>query len=261
MMRRNFAKSVAGIAGIGVLGSVTVSADNSPTAKEIGIADEVSELLLLNRVEEAKNLMDEEGVVYQNEQTKIEPGTDFENDGDFSTDGHYDEGSSNFDLTILEYSGEDRWLVTGAGTLSNRNTSVRDASIIEDGMGVFFDTNEWTIDPSFDVVTIAATDSSWGADMTLDQTDVNEGVTALVDLPYSLGEDTQVSLQYLLEKTGTSTSAPVALDYEHTWAYANVSPQIDLSFGVPVPYANLEVNLTRASAVWSLPTIVTGPNL
>ncbi|WP_147438091.1 hypothetical protein [Halorubrum sp. Atlit-28R] len=265
MRRRKFARSVGGIGTLGVLGVSSVNADEtSPTVKELGLTDKIRELHLEGEPEKASKLLEKNNVKQSTQSRSGSALTDDSSEGDVSPDGHYSspDGDTEFNLNIAEFSGEDRYVVTGSGTLADRVLSVRDAALVPDALGLLFDTNEWTVDPDFDIENAtAASSDAGGASASVATIELNRGTGIEVELPDLLNEPTTVTSQIVLEKTGTSESAPVALEYEHTWTGIDTPQPISIGLGVSASISTLEVDLTNSSVNWALsPPLTTGPN-
>jgi len=265
MRRRKFAKSVGGIGTLGVLGVSSASGDeNSPTVEELGLIDKIREHHLNGESKKADKLLEKHGINHSTESRSGSALTKDSPEGDINPDGHYSspDGDTEFNLNIAEFSGNDRYITTGSGTLADRVGSVRDAALVPDALGLLFDTNEWTVDPDFDIenATSASSDAG-GASASVATIELNRGTGIEVELPSLLNESTTVTSQIVLEKTGTSESAPVALEYEHTWTGIETPDPISIALGVSASISTLEVDLTNSSVNWALsPPLTTGPN-
>jgi len=258
MRRRKFARSVGGIGTLGVLGVSSVNADEtSPTVKELGLTDKIREFHLEGEPEKASELLEKHNVKQSTQSRSGSALTDDSSEGDSSPDG-----DTEFNLNIAEFSGEDRYVVTGSGTLADRVFSIRDAALVPDALGLLFDTNEWTVDPDFDIENAtAASSDAGGASASVATIELNRGTGIEVELPDLLNESTTVTSQIVLEKTGTSESAPVALEYEHTWTGIDTPQPISIALGVSASISTLEADLTNSSVNWALsPPLTTGPN-
>lgn len=226
MQRRHVIKSAGALCALGGIGTVSGRPDDRPIpAENAGVEKAVKNHLKRGRHEKAKQLLDRHGVNYE---TRSEEVTVGDADDEVSTQGRYSETASEMYLTVVEWTEDDRWLATGSGILSDRVYRLSDAAIVDDGCGITVDTNEWTILGSDYVNTTAYSDGSFGADMELEDIDPNSGVAASVTLPPNLDDDTVISLQVEMEKTGSVDDAPVFFDYEHTRAYVDLPSQVEI---------------------------------
>ncbi|WP_255190991.1 hypothetical protein [Natronobeatus ordinarius] len=247
MRRRNVITSAGALFALGGISTVSGRPDNQPVpAEDAGVEKAVKKLLRKGQHKQVKELLDRHNVNYVMESQSVA------SDDEASTEGRYSESSSELYLTVVEMSGDDRWLATGAGTLSNRRTRVRDAAIIEDACGITVDTNEWTLLGSDHIWYNADSDGYNGADMEITDVDPNAGVSAEVTLPQLLDDKTTVNLQVELEKTGSVDEAPIFFDYEHTWAYLDVAPSIQTYIETESDNGILMVLLDYASTAWDV---------
>ncbi|WP_152421121.1 hypothetical protein [Natronolimnohabitans innermongolicus] len=234
--RRKVIKSAVGITTVGIISQSTkASKSDVGGIDQIGISDEVEELLQTGKINQAEQLMESHGVNYSTK--KLETGGDRE----FEAQGRYSESNSELYMSLVEKNdNDDLYLVSTYGTLSTRRARIRDAAVIDDACGIGWDSNEWTARGRNHLNYIANSDASGGADIERTDFDANYGVTWGVDLPRTLGDDTNISLQADLYKTGPTDQAPVYFDYIHTYTFLGEGP-----FGIDIHVDILDGSLGR----------------
>lgn len=252
MKRRTYIKSV-GLATSGLPFAVsTAAADDSPTASEIGVRDEVADLLLEGDISEAEEILTSSDVPYDIQSQKVSAGTSNQDsssdDPTITPDGHYTEDSSELYISVVSDSG-DRWLVTTIMELAGRTLSARDAGIVPDGFGISYDSSEWSApEPIEDgVITYVNSEKLLGASLNYQNFAPDQGLAYEVNLKDLIGTKT-LSLQTELKQDGNYTSGiPVKASYKHTWAFVDgigpLNPEVSVSIGP----AGLVVDLDKAS--------------
>lgn len=254
MNRRTFIQSAGMLASIEFVRTASAHEVELVSAEEAGVMEPVQKLLQQNSLKQAKRLLDKHNVRYViNSRNLRANSTGDDTDSGFSAQGHYSESASEISMSLVEYSGDDEWLATGIMHLKDREYSLRDAMIIEDALGIDYDSTEWTsIDPSEENVWLACNhDAGYEVmcNMTLEDYDPNLGMAVGIDLPYySQLTDVTLNAQTVLTRNGSTGNddVPVKFEYKHTWAPTNVGASIDIQ----VDLSGLQVDLTNASVLW-----------
>lgn len=214
---------------------------------EVGISDELIELLHSGETTRAEQLLQENDINYT--VARSQPGVRVEQPGNggVSIQGNYPRSESELSVWLAQAGGDD-YYVTGRCELSGYDFSIRDAPIVEDACGIVFDSSEWSaLEPSEDGVSYY---DPGGHRIEHKEYNPNYGVAATVDLSYLMPEDDHVAMTTKLTMANTGNdNIPVQFAYEHTFAYADVP----LVGGVSVSLAGgvLSVSLpTGAYTAW-----------
>jgi len=105
-------------------------------AAEVGLKEEIANLLLNGKISEAEKIMEDNNIKYDLSKTTL--GNDSssqlspDSGPEISPQGHYDDSDSELYIAVTN-SEDDVWFVTTTMTLANRKLSARDASIVNDG--------------------------------------------------------------------------------------------------------------------------------
>lgn len=238
--RRQFLTS----AGLLATGASTVSADSvEPVpAEEVGLTDEIADLLSKAKIDEARKLLNENDVRHsitkESAGSKTEGGT-----GGATPDSHYDESGADVYCTLVELTGNDRWLATGSVVHdASGSLSVREHSVVDDASALYWDNTKWTSpNPTSDNVTVYA---SGDHSAEFDQYDAM-GTSAHVNLT-SISTDSTWSVSHSTEllKDYTGSEVPVAYVFEHTFAYTSLG-SLSISFGP------LSITVNNGDTVWN----------
>ncbi|MDQ2049875.1 hypothetical protein RBH26_05205 [Natronolimnohabitans sp. A-GB9] len=142
MDRRSLIKGAGLTVALGTIRTVSARGEKIASS-EVGIDSEVEKLLSDGQIEKAETILDQHDVEYYSKEELISNNSEQENDGTVSINGRYSESYSQLHMSLVNR-GNDQWLVSAYGTLQGYLSRVRDASVIEDGCGIIFDSSEWS---------------------------------------------------------------------------------------------------------------------
>lgn len=169
-------------------------------------------------------------------------------------DGHYDNDDSELYISVMSGEDDDEWLVTATMTLRDRKKSIRDASIVDDGFGISYDSTEWSaLEPTEQgVTTWSETQSSDSVSLDYQEFKPDAGVAYNVDVPWDMGGRTTVSLQTWLTRNESTENddIPVKAEYNHTWAALDIVGPVDATASAEIGPIGLEMSLDNASILW-----------
>lgn len=254
MGRRQYLTSLGalGASASPFIGSAT--ADDSVSAAEAGIHDRVADLLLEERVQEAQELLEKHNVRYGFQQERI-PGAsqrDLTANTGISTLGHYDDSDSELVTSVVE-SYNDRWIVTATMSLRDRKLSARDASIVDDGFGIVYDSSEWSAPEPTEsgVKTHSRTAADGSVSLEYQDFAPEKGLAYDVDLPYLLDGETSVTLQTDLKKVDSGNDGiPVKAEYKHTWAAVDLPWPFKAEATAGIGPIGITMNLDSCTVLW-----------
>jgi len=257
MRRRQYLTSLGalGASASPFIGSAT--ADDSVSAAEAGIHDRVADLLLEARVQEAQELLGKHNVRYGIQRQRISGDSQKDSTANtgISTLGHYDDADSQLIMSVVE-SYNDRWMVTASMSLQDRTLSGRDASIVDDGFGIVYDSSEWSApEPTENgVKTYSRTAADGSASLEYQDFAPEKGLAYDVDLPYLLNGETTVSLQTDLKQVDSGNNdIPVKAEYKHTWAFLEQPgflPGLGLEATAGIGPIGVTMDLTNCTILW-----------
>lgn len=248
MRRRKLLKASGALLATGAIGTAAASEDNQIGLQTVGLEDRVIELIQNGNVAEARALLDEHGIEYDINSGEIQnSGHGGGRDG-ISIQGRY-RNNADYDVGIIPHGdGENIYYAFGNITFNERAYSLRDASIIDDGMAIVWADSDWTgAHPDADGVQYwsgSVADSVGHEDYI-----PGRGVAGSVELDRDYNGGT-VGMGVKLEKIRGGADS-VQFEYEHTWALLNTPGGIgDVSIGIS--YGGLSVSLPiEGSTAWT----------
>lgn len=239
MRRRKLLKASGALLATGTIGTAGASEDQQTGLKTVGLEDRVIELIQSGNVAKAKAIMDDHGIEYDINSGSIrDPGRRGGKD-QISTEGRY-RNNADYNVGIAPHGeGEDIYYAFGNIIFNERAYTARDASIIDDAMGIVWADSDWTGEtPDADGV-------DYWSDGVADSVSheaytPGSGVAGAVELDrdYPGGN---IGMGVKLEKIREGADS-VQFEYDHTWAVGNLPSEIgDVSIGIA--YGALSVDL------------------
>lgn len=254
MNRRQYISSLGalGVSTSFFVGSAT--AHKRVSAADAGIHDRVTDLLLEAQTQEAQELLEKHNVRYgiQRERISGDSQKDSTANTGISTLGHYDDSDSELVMSVVEsYNG--RWIVTATMSLRDRKLSARDASIVDDGFGIVYDSSEWSAPEPTEsgVRTSSGTDADGSVSIEYQNFAPEKGLAYDVNLPYLLDGETYVTLQTDLKQVDSGNDAiPVKAEYKQTWAAVDLPWPFKAEATAGIGPIGITMNLDSCTVLW-----------
>lgn len=214
----------------------------SVSLTEIGLADEVTTLLLEGEIDHARRLLDHHDVEHAIDISPIRS-----NDGP-GLNGRYSGSASEAGASLVLYEDNDIYVASGWIFLRDVVNDIRDAAVVDDACAIVYDSSEWSsINPTEDGVLLTDPEPH---NLEYDHYNPNHGAAAKMSLDFFYWPDSSVGMQTKLQKTNPDDSwVPVKFEYDHTWAWAN---NYAGSISISLAGGHLSVSLpTGSSTAWN----------
>jgi hypothetical protein len=248
MRRRKLLKASGALLATATIGTAGASEDQQIGLQTVGLEDRVIELIQDGNVAEAQAIMDDHGIEYDINSGAIQNSSHGGENGEIGIQSRY-RNNADYDVGILPHGdGENVYYAFDNITFNERVYSLRDASIIDDGMGISWADSDWTgTTPDEDGV-------NYWSDSVADSVSHEDyvpgrGVAGAVELDRDYDGGT-VGMGVKLDKIRDGADS-VQFEYEHTWDGFNTPGDIG-NVSIGVSYGGLSVSLPAdGSTAWS----------
>lgn len=212
---------------------------NTVPAKEVGVEDQVAELLRSGEMNDAREILNRNSVKYSMNRNRV----DNQPSGQITPASHYSETDSELYCTLV-HSEDNKWLATGNAILKGLEVSIRQAYMIDDACALVYDHDKWSSpNPTEDNLWLEAQQHS----IEMEEYNPNYGVAATVEITANNYDEATIGMQTYLENEPDNNTIPVTFEYEHT--FASTAGDIDVSISFGAMSVTLPVN-PDAKTVW-----------
>ncbi|WP_152423319.1 hypothetical protein [Haloterrigena salina] len=250
--RRRLIKTVGTLGAVGITGTASASdRDKKISATEIGIYEEVAELLRKGKTEEARVLLDKNDVRYvisTNQQGN-------EQSSSISPADYYNEGNSSVHASLVHVE-DDRWLATGVANLRwGTNNWIQGSNVINDGFSLDWDNSHWTSpnrtreNITYGVHKEESVPGNPTIEASIDDY-ARYGIGGEVDYKGQVEPkypDFTVNLQTDILRTDPHPEVGVAFRYKHTYAATGIKSSLSFTYGPGVV-----INVPQLANHWKL---------
>jgi hypothetical protein len=229
--------------GTGLAGVASAIDESEVGMEELGLKAEVMRLIREGRTEEARSILNEHNVEHAINtgslpnsvtgsqgfySTPSEPSVDNPEENGLGTEGRYS-NNSEYHTGILNHGGgEDLYIAFGNITLGDRRFTIRDALIVDDGMGIFWADSDWTGHrPDDEGVDYWSGDVAEG--VSHEEYIPGDGVAGSVNLSQGYPGGT-IGMNVPIEKIRNKADS-VQFEYENTWSVVGRDISIGISQG------------------------------